>query len=241
MRPRIICHMVSSIDGRLLTQRWKAPDGGPAGRLIHEVYEATSARMASQGWMVGRASMAGYADDQREPATLPQPVTRAPFMGERAGRNLAIWLDRLGRLVFRDNDVDGDHAVAIVSERVEDDYLSDLRDRQISYVFSGPDGDDLAGAMGQIGDLFGNAPILLQGGGTVCGAFLAAGLIDEFSTLIFPFVDGKRGIPAIVSYAGDADMPAQGLSFTLQSAETLDHGVVWLRHTVNRNGSDAED
>lgn len=236
MRPKIICHMISSVDGRLLTERWTAPNGEPAAELIHRVYDAAAAQLDNQGWMIGRASMTAYVSGERRPQLLAQAVNRSPYKGEPAGRKLAVAFDPSGKLILAGDDIDGDHAVAILSERVEDSYLETLRAKGVSYLFSGPDGADLAGAMTALGAMFDVNAMLLQGGGTINGAFLAAGLIDEFSTLIFPFVDGMAGVPSIVDYRGTRTAePASGQRLQLIGSETLDGGVVWLRHKVIRD------
>jgi riboflavin biosynthesis pyrimidine reductase len=71
-----------------------------------------------------------------------------------------------------------------------------------SYVFAGPKGDDLPSAMEEIASLFDVKTLLLEGGGKINGAFLKHKLIDEFSTLIHPAVDGVAGAQSIVDYDG---------------------------------------
>ncbi|CAN7643452.1 MULTISPECIES: dihydrofolate reductase family protein [Rhizobium/Agrobacterium group] len=235
MRPNIICHMISSIDGRLLTERWNAPNGEPATGLIHRVYEEAAGRLGGQGWMVGRRTMAHYIEDQRKPQLLEQPLKRPAFKGSPAGRKLAVVLDPSGKLLHAGDDLDGDHVVSIVSERVEEAYLESLRRNGVSYLLSGSDGSGLSDAVAALGEMFDVKTILLQGGGTINGAFLAAGLIDEFSTLIFPSVDGMAGIASIVDYHGSrTTQPSSDFRFQLAGNETLEAGTVWLRHKVLR-------
>ena len=63
--------------------------------------------------------------------------------------------------------------------------------------------------------------------------FLKAGLIDEFSILIFPGVDGLSGVPSIVEAQGEpGDRPAAGQALRLLGSEVLDEGTVWLRYAV---------
>ena len=82
---------------------------------------------------------------------------------------------------------------------------------------------------------FGAKKLLLEGGGAINGAFLKHMLIDEFSTLIFPAVDGVAGIQSIVDYNGaEGDRPGAGQSLRLTHCETLEGGMVWLRHAVER-------
>lgn len=236
MKPKITCHMIASVDGRLATERWPHGTDQETRDLVHRVYDYSAERLGGDGWMVGRKTMAAYAEGERVPMPLPSSVVRDAFKGKRGKRALAVVFDPSGKLVFSGHDVDGDHLVTVLSERVEDDYLADLRSKGISYVFAGPDSRDLSGAMKTLHCLFGSRNLLLQGGGRINGAFLKAGLIDEFSTLIFPAIDGKHGIPAIIDYRGkDTNTPAGDLRLRLIANETLEEGVVWLRHSVERS------
>ena len=75
--------------------------------------------------------------------------------------------------------------------------------------------------------------LLLEGGGIINGAFLRHRLIDEFSTLIHPAVDGVAGTPSIIDYQGeDGERPGKGPALRLIGCETLEGGMVWLRHRV---------
>lgn len=162
-------------------------------------------------------------------------LAREAHVGNRNGRKLAIGIDPSGRVHFGKDNVGGDHAVAVLGEHVSDIHLSELRADGMSYVFAGPKGDDLPGAMERIGSTFGVKKLLLEGGGSINGAFLKHGLIDEFSTLIFPAVDGVAGTQRIIDYHGsDGDRPGAGQALRLTHCETLEGGMVWLRHAVER-------
>ena len=53
----IVCHMITSLDGCILLERWSKP----AERVdFTQVYEATAKRLQGDGWMVGRITMAEY-------------------------------------------------------------------------------------------------------------------------------------------------------------------------------------
>ena len=62
--------------------------------------------------------------------------------------------------------------------------------------------------MEQLASHFGAKKLLLEGGGKINGAFLKHKLIDEFSTLIFPAVDGVAGTQSIVDYNGPEGGPS---------------------------------
>jgi 5-amino-6-(5-phosphoribosylamino)uracil reductase len=122
-----------------------------------------------------------------------------------------------------------------LGEQVSDAYLAELREDGVSYLFAGSKGDDLPRAMEEIAAVFAVKTLLLEGGGGINGSFLKHGLIDEFSTLIYPAVDGIAGGQSIVDYHGpEGDRPGAGQSLRLTHCETLEGGMVWLRHAVER-------
>ena len=162
-------------------------------------------------------------------------VLREAHIAERRDRKLAVAIDPSGRVHYGKDNVGGDHVVAVLGERVSDAYLAELREDGVSYVFAGANGDDLAGAMAQLASRFGAGKLLLEGGGRINGAFLKHRLIDEFSTLIYPAVDGVAGPQGIVDYDGpEGDRPGAGQTLRLTHCETLEGGMVWLRHAVEK-------
>jgi riboflavin biosynthesis pyrimidine reductase len=238
MRPKIICHMISSIDGRLLVDRWTPPAAGIDSDIVHRHYDEVAARFDADGWIVGRKSMEGYAKGTaRRPSTIPHDL-RAPRIADRKGRDLAVAIDPHGRLHYGRDDAGGDHIVAILGEQVTDDYLAELREDGVSYLFAGRDGYDLQRAMDALGEAFGISTLLLEGGGTINGAFLKAGLIDEISVLMYPGIDGLAGVPSIFEYSGaDGEMPAAGRSLRHLATETLEGGMVWLHYRIEKSPS----
>jgi 5-amino-6-(5-phosphoribosylamino)uracil reductase len=234
MRPTIICHMISSIDGRLLHNRWTPPAEGIATD-VSEQYEAIASKIQAKGFIIGRTTMAEFKVATEQEAKLGAAVTRANHQAERGGKDLAVVVDPKGKLHYSGNSASGGHIVAVLSEKVSDDYLSELRTAGISYLFAGKDGDNLQLAMDTLGDDFGVKAILLEGGGTINGAFLKAGLIDEISLLVFPGIDGLAGTPTIFDYVGGKDeKPAAGRSLRHTCTDTLDGGTVWLRYRVEQ-------
>ena len=167
MRPKIICHMITSIDGRLLVDRWTKPAEGSDLAVIRSHYDAVAARFKLDGWMAGRISMRDFADRESEPSLGPSAADRLAYIGETRGRPLAIGLDPGGRLHYDADDAEGDHIVAIVGEQVSDDYLAELRQVGVSYLFAGHDGRDLNLAVEALGQAFGVKTLVLEGGGVI--------------------------------------------------------------------------
>jgi 5-amino-6-(5-phosphoribosylamino)uracil reductase len=226
--------MMSSIDGRLLPDRWTAPASGIDRAALFRHYDATAARFEADGWIVGRKTMQAYAKGVARPAARTTGASvRGPHLADRKGRDLAVALDPRGVLHYGQDNAGGDAIVAVLGENVPDDYLAELREDGVSYCFAGRDGKDLVAALDSLGDVFGAKTLLLEGGGVVNGAFLKARLIDEISLLVYPGLDGLSGSPGIFEGEGTPEhMPSAGQTLRPLATETLEGGVVWLRYAV---------
>ncbi|MFO1143049.1 MAG: dihydrofolate reductase family protein [Amaricoccus sp.] len=233
MRPYIICHMVTSIDGRLHPSRFTAAAAGISAETLSHHYEEVAERFGAEGWIVGRKTASELASGSARAMPDAAVLPREPHVADRGGRSLAIAIDPSGRVHYGRDNIGGDHVVAVLGEQVPDAYLAELREDGVSYIFAGPKGDDLPAATAQLAGVFGVRKLLLEGGGIINGAFLRHRLIDEFSTLIHPAVDGVAGSPSIVDYRGaEGERPGSGQALRLIGCETLEGGMVWLRHAV---------
>jgi 5-amino-6-(5-phosphoribosylamino)uracil reductase len=182
--------MGTSIDGRLHPSRFTRAATGISQDVLRSHYEKVHDSFDADGWIVGRKTMSEMAKGTERSMAEVRKVPREAHISNRDGRKLAVAIDPSGRAHYGKDNVGGDHVVAVLGEQVSDAYLAELREDGVSYVFAGADGDDLSGAMAQLASVFGAKKLLLEGGGRINGAFLKHGLIDEFSTLIHPAVDG---------------------------------------------------
>jgi 5-amino-6-(5-phosphoribosylamino)uracil reductase len=228
--------MMSSIDGRLLADRWTTPAAGIIGATLRAHYDGVASQFESDGWIVGRKTMEEIIGNN--PPRTVKPTgndLRTTHIANRKGRNLAVAIDPNGKLHYGDDSAGGDHIVAVLGDKVSDNYLTELREDGISYLFAGPDGTDLPLALEELSRAFQIDTLLLEGGGKINGAFLKAGLIDEISLLVYPGIDGLAGIPTIFDFVGgEEEQPAAGQSLRHISTETLEGGMVWLRYRVEK-------
>jgi 2,5-diamino-6-(ribosylamino)-4(3H)-pyrimidinone 5'-phosphate reductase len=226
-RPRVICHMLASVDGRIVVDRW------PGSAVGQRQYELVHASYEADGWLCGRVTMEPFAGAVRSEAEVAREHTggapREEFVAPADHDSFAFAVDPRGRLAWESNDIDGDHVVTILSERVSDEYLAFLRERGVSYLFAGGQDVDLALALEKIGAHFGVRTLMLEGGGRINGAMLRAGLIDEVSLLLAPVADGRIGTPALFDVHGDGVAPHR---LALESVERRPDDVIWLRYRV---------
>jgi 2,5-diamino-6-(ribosylamino)-4(3H)-pyrimidinone 5'-phosphate reductase len=227
MRPTIICHMLSSVDGKI------------DGSALHAVagkgeYEATGAELHGDAWICGRVTMQQhFAEEEPFVSVANTPAGPQPVYVARRAASYAISVDTIGKLSWQTGDIDGDHLICVTSEKVAQEYLTMLREKCISYIVTGESSVNLAEAARLLGENFGIRTLLLEGGGHINGAFLEAGLVDELSLLLVPGIDGRSNIPTVfdgVSPAKDKAVPLK-----LKSVEQRPQGALWIRYEVVRS------
>lgn len=228
-RPRVICHMMTSLDGRILTDGWPlSAEGRKQYEQVHATYDA-------QGWLCGRVTMEQhFAQGVRPDAEIARKHHGAPredWIAPGEHDSFAFAVDTHGRLDWNTSDIDGDHVVAILSERVSDEYLGVLRERGVSYLLCGAPDVDLKEALEKISSRFAVKTLMLEGGGKINGSMLRDGLVDEISVLVAPVVDGRIGTPALFDVDEDHVTPRR---LELEGVEKRADGVLWARYRVAR-------
>jgi riboflavin biosynthesis pyrimidine reductase len=213
--------MLCSVDGKIDATSLKGVIG--AGE-----YEATAAQLNGDAWICGRTTMQHFADAEPFVAVATKTAGPQAVHVARRAQSYAITVDTIGKLRWSRADIDGDHLICVVSERVREDYLATLRSVGISYIVSGEDAVDLVRAVNLLGEHFGIRRLLLEGGGHINGAFLEAGLVDELSLLIVPGIDGRHDIPAV--FDGVSPARSTAVSLRLKSVERRANDTLWIRY-----------
>ena len=213
--------MVPSVDGRIVIDDWKAP------RTLHTEYEKTAKTFDANAWIIGRISMEPFAGDAKIPPYRGPRLPRTDFIAKRDASSFAIAIDPSGKLRWKSAAIDEEHVVTVLTEKVSDRYLAFLRARGISYVFGGASEVNLGRVLAKLRKHFGIERLLLEGGGKINGAFLAADLVDELSILIAPIADGSVGTPTLFDAPGSKSKPR---NFALVSVSKRAGDLVWIRY-----------
>jgi len=224
-RPYVICHMLPSVDGRIVLRDWNVPNATSE-------YEKTAATLKANAWIIGRISMEPYAGTARVAARKSrEPIAREDFIAPHDAKSYAIAIDPSGKLKWNRSDIDGEHVITILTEGVSDNYLAFLQAQGVSYLFGGKSRITLPMVLRKLRKHFGIRKLLLEGGGKINGSFLSADLVDELSILIAPIADGSIGTPSLFDVANRRS-PARSLK--LMSMEKRAGGIVWLRYRMTR-------
>lgn len=229
MKPYIVCHMITSLDGRILPSRWtRSPDGDRS--TWSAAYGAIHERLETQGWIVGRVTMAEMSRAKAHPpAKLSQPE-RPHHFATKSAVSYAIAVDPAGKLHFDRPDIEGDAVIVLLGADVADTHLAELTSDGVSYIVSPLREIDLAAALGVLGRELGLRRVALEGGGGINAAFFAGGLVDELGVFIAPALDGTSDSRSLIE-TGLVGL-AGTVQLTLTSCERLDHGLIHLRYAV---------
>ncbi len=228
MKPHVTCLMISSVDGRLHPSRYtESPDG--TRKDWSAAYEQQHDALGGDAWLVGRVTMAEMSKASAHPPASPGAVERPLHVATRAD-SYAVAVDRSGKLHFDGGTLSGDHVVVLLGADVPDAHLAELAGDGVSYIVSDAREIDFAAALETLAEAFGISTLLLEGGGGINGALLAAGVVDELQVLVAPALDGGDKVEGIVTLG--AEGLAGKVRLSLLGADTKPHGMVLLRYAV---------
>jgi riboflavin biosynthesis pyrimidine reductase len=233
MKPHIICHMMSPLDGRLIVESWAKEGTALNANMIAE-YERLHAELGGNGWIAGTETLKEFATGKPGEPGTPDAATGTPVrpwhLADASARYFAIALDRHARLHWASPTADEGHVVVVLGASVDDAHLRELTGAGVSYLVMPDDDIDLAALLEELHARLGIEQLLLEGGATLNGAFLKAGLIDEVSLLLCPAIDGSSGTPAIFE-AGEYGLAVRP-SLELVSATPGAHNSCHLRYRL---------
>lgn len=237
--PYVICYMAPSVDGRLVFDRFSKSfyNWDQDGNIL-EFYDGIGVNdLKSNVVIIGRNTYyTDFCHKLYDTEAHKIPASKfEPFKGTISEKGFMIILDSKGKSIYEEKLLNENNFIAILSETVSDDYLKYLREKNVSYVFSGPDGNDFEKALITLKSLFGFERILLEGGGIVNGSFLKLKLIDEIALLMMPSIDGNAAQPSIFEYQGNKDdFPAAGQKLELMDIKKMEYGIVLIRYKVHK-------
>jgi 2,5-diamino-6-(ribosylamino)-4(3H)-pyrimidinone 5'-phosphate reductase len=226
MLPKVILHTATSLDGRIT--------GFPADL---ELYYALAARWNPDAILFGSETVLAAARDNPALEVPPEheEMFRPPH-GLPDPRPLLIIADSRGRVRCWDairkwpymRDV-----LALCSSSTPQEYLDDLRKRKIATIVSGENRIDMRTALDLLNRNYGINTIRADSGGTLNSVLLQAGVVDEVSVLIHPYLAGGIPDPTIFDPRKAGFMDLQVPLHHLHS-EVLGTGIIWLRYSVRK-------
>lgn len=230
-RPYVICHMLTSLDGKIDGSFISAPETRP----VAAEYGRLRSTFQCQATMYGTTTMEEVYAEGRAPALEPCAACypRKDYIAESDVDNYIVSVDPKGVLGWASKYIEKKgrpraHVIEVLTEQVSNEYLNYLRGFDISYIFAGEKELDCALALRKLKELFHIDRLLLAGGAVMNASLLRNGLIDELSVLVAPVVDGGDGASL---FRRGGILPEQTpVAFARKDAVRLEGNGLWLRY-----------
>ena len=225
LRPLVICHMVTSIDGKVTGNFLNSKKGLEASETYYEI----NRQLKGDAFACGRVTMEssftnGFKPDLSEFSDVD--ILYEDYIAQKH-HYYAVSFDRHGSVGWTDSRIhdsdpgyDDCHIIEVLSETTPKEMLAYYRKIGVSYIFAGEDDIDINLALNKLYSIFGIKKLLLEGGSIINGAFLRAGAVDNISQVIAPIVADKDDKPLFF----DADMT----EFRMLECKAMKDGSIWI-------------
>ena len=228
MRPYVICHMTTSIDGKVTGNFLFREEFIPAT----EEYYRLNREIPAQGFACGRVTMEESFTGGWYPELSNyenKKISREDYIANTNASRYAVAFDRKGRLGWKSSEIEdedpgygGAHIIEVMCENVSDAYLAYLQNIGVSYIFAGEEEMNLKMALEKLNEYFSIDVLLLEGGSEINGAFECAGFIDELSLVQ----------SSVIADADSKPLFADSIlrDYCLKEAKVMSENVLWLRY-----------
>ena len=233
-KPYIICHMMTSVDGRIdcaMTSQL------PGVEDYYKTLDALNLPTTVSGRVTAELEMAEPGFFQ---AKNPETFGQEGFSKKVSAKGYEIIVDTKGKLLWPDaSDMDKPYLI-ITSEQVTKEYLAYLDGQHISWIACGKERIDLVRACGKeridlvraceiLASEFGVERMGIVGGPAINTGFLDAGLLDEISILMGAGIDARQEMPSV--FDGFA-MEHPLVHLKLTDVQKFDSDAIWIRYNV---------
>lgn len=229
-RPYIICLMMTSVDGKILGEKW---GNSKQVQALTSSFENIHETIGNKSWIVGRTTMEKDFTKFEKPIhkEVAYPVSREDHVANHGADSFAVAIDGHGKLGWKSADMLGQHVITVLTESVKDSYLAHLQEIGVSYIFGGKDDINLHVVLEKLKTLFGIETLMLEGGGRLNGSFLNEGLIDEYHQLLLPLADGRIDTSSVFEIP-EAARKLDATLLKLEDVKKIENDIVWLRYKV---------
>ena len=238
-RPYIFCHMLTSLDGKIMGNYMSTPEGDAAGSVFYDLAFGKDRYYKHQGWLSGRVTTDDNFTFYKKP-DLDEDAEIVPegdYVADFDENIHYVSIDPSGVLgwdknyiIYQDTRA---HVIEVLTNKASNSYKDLLRKLGISYIIAGDTTLDYEVLLEKLKKLFKIELLMLGGGGVLNWSFIQAGLCDEVSLVVAASADGSTKTPTLF-------MEKEGLSkdkpvhFKLQDVKIMDGDSLWLRYTVKK-------
>lgn len=228
-RPYIICHMMTTIDGKIAS--------GVKDVNIFDDYYNTYSQLEQtyepHAWLCGRVTSEQFADVIETPLPeITKVVQMKDFKSTSKEESYLFLADIKGKLRWKGNTIIfGDKSVhqlvIVVTKHTPQEYIAYLQHKDISYIFAGEKEINFVELFKKLKSDYQVDTLVLEGGALLNGSVMVEDFIDEISLLLTPLVLNKSDSPSLFERNSEKVILKQ---YNLDSVKKLENDCVWLKY-----------
>ena len=238
-RPYIFCHMLTSLDGKIMGNYMSTPEGDAAGSVFYDLAFGKDRYYKHQGWLSGRVTTDDNFTFYKKP-DLDEDAEIVPegdYVADFDENIHYVSIDPSGVLgwdknyiIYQDTRA---HVIEVLTNKASNSYKDLLRKLGISYIIAGNTTLDYEVLLEKLKKLFNIELLMLGGGGVLNWSFIQEGLCDEVSVVMAASSDGSTKTPTLF-------MEKEGLSddkpvhFKLEDVKIMEGDSLWLRYKIKK-------
>lgn len=230
-RPYVICHILSSLDGKI-----NGPFMGTeaVGELGAE-YGNCRTKMNADAWLYGTTTTKEFTGFRKPVLENVSEVPDGDYIADNRVDLYYISVDVDGEIgwesgIFRNKGRTPAHVIEILTASTQVAYKAYLRKTGVSYIIAGEEKLDCEAAMKKLYELFHIEKVLICGG-VVNWSFLQAGMVDELSLFLAPVTDGSSGMASLFTQIPSL-VEGKPVEFLLRETEKIGDGGLRLNYQV---------
>ena len=238
-RPYIFCHMLTSLDGKIMGNYMSTPEGETGSTIFYDLAFGKDRYYKHQGWISGRVTTDDNFTFYKKP-DLDEDAEIVPegdYVADFHENIHYVSIDPSGVLgwdknyiIYQDTRA---HVIEVLTNKASNSYKDLLRKLGISYIIAGDTTLDYEVLLEKLKKLFKIELLMLGGGGVLNWSFIQEGLCDEVSVIMAASSDGSTKTPTLF-------MEKEGLSddkpvyFKLEDVKIMEGDSLWLRYKIKK-------
>lgn len=236
-RPYVICHILSSLDGKITGPFM----GTEAVGTLGGEYGKYRTKMNAGALLYGTATTKEFTGFRKPVLEETEEVPEGDFVANDRADQYFVSVDVDGEIgwesgTFCNKGRAPAHVIEVLAASTPAAYKAYLRKTGVSYIIAGEERLDCETAMNKLHELFHIEKLLICGGGMVNWSFLQAGVVDELSLFLAPVTDGGCGKASLFTQI-PALTEGEPVEFLLREVEQLEDGGLRLNYQPkNRKG-----
>lgn len=229
-RPCVICHILSSLDGKITGPFM----GTEAAGVLGAEYGRYRTEMNARALLYGTTTTKEFTGFRKPVLEKTEEVPEGDFVADDRADLYFVSVDVDGEIgwesgIFCNKGRAPAHVIEVLTASTPAAYKACLRKTGVSYIIAGEKELDCEAAMKKLYQFFHIEKLLICGGGIVNWSFLQAGMVDELSLFLAPVTDGGCGTASLFTQI-QPFTEGEPVEFLLREIEQIGGGGLRLNY-----------